>query len=78
MTAKSVLDDYTAGALAPAGRACAGGDAVRTALAPQGKPLVDFSAWARLDELEISRGAAAGKVREKLVSIEEMLAVATG
>ena len=34
---------------------------------------LSFSDWRRLDALEIEAGKAAGKVREKFVSIEAML-----
>ena len=75
-TATSLLADRASGALSGGSRECAGGEAVRAALATQGKPLLSFDDWMRLDALEVARGKAAGKVREKIVSIEEMLEAA--
>ena len=39
-------------------------------------PVLGFDAWARIDKLEVERGAAVGKVREKLIDTKEMLAMA--
>ena len=55
---------------------CGGGDAVRELLSEQGRPVLGFDEWRRIDELEVARGQAAGKVREKLVDVKEMLEVA--
>ena len=41
-----------------------------------GRPVIDWEAWLRIDELERSRGEAAGKPREKLVTVESMLEAA--
>ncbi|AXV82391.1 FAD-dependent oxidoreductase [Ralstonia solanacearum] len=38
---------------------------------------IDFAAWQRIDQTEIARGRAAGKPREKLVSIDRMRAAAS-
>ena len=75
-TAQALLADRAAGSLSGEGRACGGGDAVRDVLSGQGRPLVDFDGWSRIDEVEVARGVAAGKVREKLVDVHEMLDVA--
>ena len=48
------------------------------AFATQGKPLLSFGDWRRLDALEVARGKATGKVREKIVRVEEMLEAAAG
>ena len=73
-TAKALLDDRAAGKLADGG---GGGDAVRSLLArTSSAPVLGFDAWGRIDALEMKRGAAAGKVREKVVDVHEMLAVA--
>lgn len=37
---------------------------------------VTFSNWEKIDSLEMSRGEASGKPREKLLTVEEMLQVA--
>ncbi len=39
------------------------------------KPVI-FSDWEKIDSVEVSRGEAAGKPREKLLTVEEMLQVA--
>lgn len=39
------------------------------------KPVL-FSDWEKIDSVETSRGEAAGKPREKLLTVEEMLQVA--
>lgn len=39
-----------------------------------GRPVVSWEAWERLDHEERRRGEALGKVREKMTSVEEMLA----
>ena len=53
-----------------------GGEAVRGILSEQSTAVLGFESWQRIDELERQRGAAAGKVREKVIAIEEMLAAA--
>lgn len=37
---------------------------------------ITYEAWKRIDEEEISRGQAAGKLREKLTSVEDMISIA--
>lgn len=39
------------------------------------KPVV-FSDWEKIDSVEMSRGEAIGKPRDKLLTVEEMLQVA--
>ncbi len=38
------------------------------------KPVI-FSDWEKIDSVEMSRGEATGKPREKLLTVEEMLQV---
>lgn len=52
------------------------GQAVRSLLASRGVAVVDYDAWRRIDAAETERGKAAGKPREKFVTIEEMLKAA--
>jgi len=73
-TAKALLADRAAGKIASGG---GGGEAVREILAhTSSAPVLGFDAWSKIDALELERGAAAGKVREKVVDLHEMLAVA--
>lgn len=48
--------------------------AVRALLASRGVRVVSFEDWQKIDAAEVARGKAAGKPREKLATIEEMLA----
>ena len=43
-------------------------------LAAKGVKSVDFAQWKALDRIEVTRGAARGKVREKFTRVEDMLA----
>jgi len=43
---------------------------------PAGVKPVTFSDWEKIDGVEVSRGEAVGKPREKLLTVEEMLQVA--
>ena len=43
---------------------------------PAGVKPVTFSEWEKIDSEEVRRGAAIGKPREKLLTVEEMLQVA--
>ena len=72
-TASSLLADHTAGHLQKA--SCGGGAAVRSLLAASspGAPVLDFDAWQRINAREVEAGEKAGKAREKIVTIEEML-----
>jgi len=42
-------------------------------LAANGLKSVDFAQWKTLDTIELTRGAAHGKVREKFTRVEDML-----
>lgn len=52
-----------------------GGAGLAALLSERGVRTVSFEDWRRIDAEEIRRGAAVGKPREKLTSVEEMLAV---
>jgi NADPH-dependent glutamate synthase beta subunit-like oxidoreductase len=71
-TASALLADRADGGLERGGR---GHAAVREILSAQPRPVLDFAAWLRIDAAERERGAAAEKVREKIVSIDELLEV---
>ena len=47
-------------------------------LAAQPQPSVDFAGWLRIDAEERRRGEDKGKVRDKLIDVDEMLRVASG
>jgi ferredoxin--NADP+ reductase len=53
-----------------------GAEAVEELLRQRGVKVIDYSGWKRIDAVEVERGAAEEKPREKIVSIEEMLAIA--
>ncbi|XP_046408937.1 NADPH:adrenodoxin oxidoreductase, mitochondrial [Ischnura elegans] len=53
-----------------------GYEAVSQILLKKGIQTVSFSDWEKIDEEEKKRGEAVGKPREKIVSVEEMLAIA--
>ncbi|KAL3922263.1 MAG: hypothetical protein SGPRY_004621 [Prymnesium sp.] len=72
-TALAVLEDRKAGLLE---REVGGGDAVRPLLLDQGKPIIDFEGWLRMDAEEMRRGSLANKAREKILSTSEMLHIA--
>ena len=42
------------------------------------RSLVGWEGWEAIDAAEVATGAAAGKVREKLVRVDEMVATAAG
>ncbi len=46
---------------------------IDTLLAGRGLAVTSFSEWAKLDALELAAGQEKGKVREKFVSVEEMM-----
>lgn len=39
---------------------------------------INFADWKRIDQVELERGALSGKPREKILSVDEMLALAKG
>ncbi|CAG5910960.1 unnamed protein product [Menidia menidia] len=74
-TVKSLLEDMDSGTLdvsAPK----TGSESIRTLLDKRGVKLITFSDWEKIDNIETARGAACGKPREKLLTVEEMLKVA--
>ena len=72
-TVDHLLADAVAGRIAPAeGRA---GDFDQL-LQDRGIETLDWTDWQGLDRIEVERGAAAGRPREKLVDVEAMLAAA--
>ena len=50
-------------------------EALLEMLKGRGVRVVSFADWKKIDAVEVERGKANGKPREKLVSIDEMLAV---
>ena len=73
-TAKALLDDRAAGKHTSGGR---GGEAVKELLSrTSSAPVLGFDAWAKINALEVERGTAAGKVREKVVDVHRMLEIA--
>jgi ferredoxin--NADP+ reductase len=51
-------------------------DALDALLTERGTRVVDYDAWRKVDAVELERGKALGKVREKLANVEDMLAIA--
>ena len=49
---------------------------VERLLEERGVAFVTFAGWKKLDALELERGKAAGKTRDKLVELDEMVSVA--
>jgi hypothetical protein len=72
--------DQTAGGAGARGlRGSRGGDAeIQEILDAHGGQVVEFEAARRVAQAEARRGAAAGKVREKFVSVRELLDAARG
>jgi adrenodoxin-NADP+ reductase len=64
------------GTFPPPAAAAAGGEGLRALLRQRGVRVVTAQGWAAIDAAEVGRGRAAGKAREKFVSVEEMLRVA--
>jgi adrenodoxin-NADP+ reductase len=53
-----------------------GGQGLRALLLGRGVQVVGAAGWEAIDAEEVARGAAAGKPREKLTCVEEMLGIA--
>ena len=70
-TVETLLSDLAGAASGKPGRA-----GLRDLLEQRRARPVDFAAWTLIDEAERRAGSAAGKPREKLTSIAEMLAAA--
>ncbi|XP_034050070.1 NADPH:adrenodoxin oxidoreductase, mitochondrial isoform X2 [Thalassophryne amazonica] len=74
-TAHSVLQDVDSGTL-DVSVTKSGSKGVVSLLENRGVKPVTFSDWEKINGVETRRGEAAGKPREKLLSVEEMLQVA--
>ncbi|KAM8889153.1 NADPH:adrenodoxin oxidoreductase, mitochondrial [Synchiropus picturatus] len=74
-TARSVMEDMDSG-IVDLSAAKPGASRVSALLEERGVKPVSFSDWEKIDRLEVSRGEAAKKPREKLLTVEEMLKVA--
>uniref|UniRef100_G3NNK9 NADPH:adrenodoxin oxidoreductase, mitochondrial n=1 Tax=Gasterosteus aculeatus aculeatus TaxID=481459 RepID=G3NNK9_GASAC len=74
-TARSLVEDLESGALNTSA-AKPGSQSVRALLEKRGVKPVTFVDWEKIDSVEVSRGEAVGKPREKLLTVEEMLQVA--
>jgi ferredoxin--NADP+ reductase len=72
-TIDGLLADAMAGRLAPAPERS---DDLLAMLRGRGVRVTDWGGWQRIDATEVARGTAAGKPREKMTSIDEMLAAA--
>ena len=70
-TAAHMVEDLPGGIT---GGGAAGPDALAALLAQRGVHAVTFPDWKRLDRLEEERGRPLGKIRERFLSLEEMLA----
>ncbi|XP_047232127.1 NADPH:adrenodoxin oxidoreductase, mitochondrial isoform X2 [Girardinichthys multiradiatus] len=74
-TARSLLEDVDSGTL-DISTAKPGSQIVSMLLEERGVKPVTFSDWEKIDSLEMRKGEACGKPREKLLTVEEMLKVA--
>jgi len=70
-TAAAILEDRGTGKLHSA-TASDGAERVVEIVAANGGEVVSWDGWCRIDSTEVARGEAAGKLREKVVSISEM------
>ena len=66
-----MLDDWRAGTAAP--RDLPPREEMNARLSGRGVPVVAFSDWKRLDEVEVARGALRGAPRDKIADIQSML-----
>lgn len=74
-TARSLMEDMDSGVL-HISSAKPGSQTIRALLEKRGVKPVTFSNWEKIDSVEVKRGEATGKPREKLLTVEEMLQVA--
>ncbi|MBI3832659.1 MAG: NADP oxidoreductase [Planctomycetes bacterium] len=72
-TVEALLNDFAAGKTPPNLAADPRLEALPELLAQRGARWVSFEDWKRIDEEEIRRGKAAGKIREKFINIQEVL-----
>lgn len=66
-----MLDDWRGGSAAP--RDLPPREEMDARLSGRGVPIVAFSDWKRLDEVEVARGALRGAPRDKIADIQSML-----
>ncbi|XP_028424127.1 NADPH:adrenodoxin oxidoreductase, mitochondrial isoform X2 [Perca flavescens] len=74
-TARSMVEDMDSGTL-DVSTARTGSQSICALLGKRGVKPVTFSDWEKIDIVEMRRGEATGKPREKLLTVEEMLQVA--
>lgn len=74
-TARSLVEDMDSGTL-DVTAAKPGSQSISALLEKRGVKPVTFSDWEKIDSVEMKRGEATGKPREKLLTVEEMLKVA--
>lgn len=74
-TVRSMLEDMDSGTLNTSA-AKPGSQSINALLENRGVKPVTFSEWEKIDSEEVRRGAAIGKPREKLLTVEEMLQLA--
>lgn len=72
-TVSMIFDDFAGGRLATPTEDA---DKLQVLLADRSPDQVDYQGWQRIDKAERASGAAAGRPRTKLISIESMLAAA--
>lgn len=73
-TVDALLEDVAAGRLPDTEQ----DDPIEDLLARRGVQVVDYSGWRAIDRHEQARGKAEGRPRNKLATLEELLAVAAG
>ncbi|PIR16161.1 MAG: NADP oxidoreductase [Elusimicrobia bacterium CG11_big_fil_rev_8_21_14_0_20_64_6] len=73
LTVQSMLEDLKAGRLS-VGPVDFSPESASKLLASRGVNPVSYAQWKKLDELERSRGAVNGKIREKFTKVEDMVA----
>ncbi|XP_035002278.1 NADPH:adrenodoxin oxidoreductase, mitochondrial [Hippoglossus stenolepis] len=74
-TARSLVEDMESGTL-DVSAAKSGSQTISALLEDRGVKPVTFSAWEKINTVEMRRGEAVGKPREKLLTVAEMLEVA--
>jgi adrenodoxin-NADP+ reductase len=74
-TVASIVEDLTSEALNTQQHKH-GAAGLQELLDARGAQIVDLEGWQRIDAAELAAGQAAGKVREKVVDVQEMLRLA--
>lgn len=72
----SIAEDRKLGLLDKSDDNRQGGEGLRLLLRDKNVDHVPFEGWKKIDAVEVERGAAIGKPREKLVDIRDMVQVA--